>query len=105
MKTEIYENLADLFSLWREAISGQKNHEKQETNFIINVFKKYPNQIKSVIDLGGGVGLHSGQFLKFGYDITLFDQSQKALSIAKKNNPDLKTICGSFEKLEHKRKI
>lgn len=104
MKTKIYENLADLFPLWRKTISGQKKHEKQEVNFIINIFKKHPSQIKSVIDLGGGIGLHSGLLLKLGCDITLFDQSKKALSIAKKNNPKLKTIYGSFEKLDIKEK-
>jgi len=100
MKTKIYENLAELFPLWRETTLGKIGHEKEETNFVIDIFKKYSEKIETVIDLGGGVGLHSELLLKAGYDVTLFDQSEKALSIAKKNNPNLKTIHGSFETID-----
>jgi len=104
MKTKIYEKLADLFPLWRETTLGKTGHEKEETNFVLDIFKKHSNEIKTVIDLGGGVGLHSGLLLKAGYDVTLFDQSAKALSIAKKNNPKLKVIRGSFESINVKEK-
>lgn len=100
MKTKIYENLAELFPLWRETTLGKIGHEREETNFVIDIFKKYPEKIETVIDLGGGVGLHSGLLSKAGYDVTLFDQSEKALSIAKKNNPNLKIIHGSFETID-----
>lgn len=100
MKTKIYENLAELFPLWRETTLGKMSHEKEETNFVIDVFKKHSNQIKTVIDLGGGVGLHSDLLQKAGYDVTLFDQSEKALSIAQKNNPNLKIIRDSFENID-----
>ena len=100
MKTKIYENLAELFPLWRETTLGRVGHEKEETNFVIGVFKKYSGQIKTVIDLGGGVGLHSDLLQKVGYEVTLFDQSEKALEIAKKNNPNIKIIHGSFETID-----
>jgi len=99
MKTKIYEDLADLFSLWRDTTLGQKGHEKKEVDFIEDAFKAHSGEIKSVIDLGGGVGLHAGLLLKHGYDVTLFDQSKKALAIAKKNYPKLKIVQGSFEKI------
>ncbi len=102
MKTKIYEKLAELFPLWRETTLGKTGHEKEETNFVIDILKKYNGKIKTIIDLGGGVGLHSGLLLKAGYDVTLFDQSAKALSIAKKNNPKLKIIRGSFESIKIK---
>src|SRR3989338_290118 len=102
MKTKIYEKLADLFPLWRETTLGKIGHEKKETDFVIDIFKKYPGEIKTVIDLGGGVGLHSELLSKAGYDVTLFDKSVKALSIAKKNNPKLKVIQGSFESINLK---
>ena len=102
MKTKIYEKLAELFPLWRETTLGKIGHEKKETDFVIDIFKKYPGEIKTVIDLGGGVGLHSELLSKAGYDVTLFDQSVKALSIAKKNNPKLKVIQGSFESINLK---
>lgn len=100
MKTKIYENLAELFPLWRETTLGKIGHENEETNFIIDVFKRFSEKIETVIDLGGGVGLHSGLLLKAGYDVTLFDQSEKALAIAKKNNPNLEIIQGSFETID-----
>lgn len=100
MKTKIYENLAELFPLWRETTLGKIGHEKEETNFVVDVFKKHSNQIKTVIDLGGGVGLHSNLLQKAGYDVTLFDQSKKALEIAKRNNPNLKIVHGSFETID-----
>jgi SAM-dependent methyltransferase len=104
MKTKIYEDLADLFSLWRDTTLGQKRHEKKEVDFIEDVFKAHSGKIKSVIDLGGGVGLHAGLLLKRGYDVTLFDQSKKALAIAKKNYPKLKIVQGSFEKINLNKK-
>jgi len=104
MRTKIYEKLADLFPLWRETTLGKTGHEKQEVNFVLDIFKKYNGEIKTIIDLGGGVGLHSGLLLKAGYGVTLFDQSIKALSIAKKNNPKLKIIRGSFENINVKEK-
>lgn len=99
MNTKIYEELSDLFPLWRETTLGKKGHEKRETDFVMEVFSKYPNEIKTVIDLGGGVGLHSNLLQKAGYEVTLFDQSEKALKIAKENNPNLITSQGSFENL------
>lgn len=102
IKTKIYENLADLFSLWREITLGKIGHEEAETRFIKDIFNKCPGKIKTVIDLGGGVGLHARLLLKAGYEVTLFDQSSKALSIARKNYPKLKIIRGSFETINIK---
>lgn len=99
MNTKIYEELSDLFPLWRETTLGKKGHEKEEANFVIDVFNKYPSEIKSVIDLGGGVGLHSNLLSNAGYDVTLFDKSEKALSIGKQNNSNLKTVQGDFESI------
>lgn len=104
MKTKIYENLADLYSLWRDIISGEKGHEKQEADFIVDVFKRHSDQIRKVIDLGGGIGLHSDLLLRLGYDVTLLDQSKKALTIAKQNHPKLNLICDSFEEIDIKEK-
>jgi hypothetical protein len=102
MKTKIYEELAPLFPLWRQTTLGQKNHEKVEADFVLSVLKRYPGTIKTIIDLGGGVGLHSGLLSKAGYDVTLFDQSRKALAVAKKNYPKLNIVRGSFETINLK---
>jgi len=93
-----------LFPLWRETTIGEKKREVVETNFILEVFRKYPGRIKTVIDLGGGVGLHSRVLLKAGYDVTLFDRSVHALAIAKKNFPKLNIIRGSFENIRINKK-
>lgn len=102
MKTRIYEDLAHLFPLWRETTLQKKGTNKRETEFIVSVLKKSPVKIKKVIDLGGGVGTHSALLLKQGYDVALFDQSKKALEIAKRNSPKLRVIRGSFEKINIK---
>ncbi len=104
MKTKIYEDLAKFFLLWRETILGKKGGEKKEVKFITDIFKKYPGKIKTVIDLGGGIGLQGGSLSKLGYDVTNFDRSKKARAIAKKNYPQLKIIKGSFENIKIKKK-
>lgn len=80
----------------------KKGSEKQETQFVIDSFNQHPEKIKTVIDLGGGVGTHALLLAKKGYDVTLFDQSKKALQIAKQQNPKLKTVQGSFETISLK---
>ncbi len=95
MRTRIYEDLADLYTLWRDTSLGEAGSEKREVQFLVNLFDAH--QIKSTIDLGGGVGLHARGLTERGYDVTLFDQSEKALTIAKEHLPALKTSHGSFE--------
>src|ERR1035441_3771685 len=97
MKTKIYEQLSDLFPLWREVSLGEKGHEKKECKFVYDIFKSYPVKIKTVIDLGGSVGTHAGFLLHRGYRVTIFDQSKKALQIAKAKYPNVKVLQGSFE--------
>ena len=104
MKSKIYEDLAGLYPLWRQTTLQKTDRQKLETKFVIDVFKKYSVPIHTVVDLGGGVGLHASLLLKAGYDVTVFDQSLKALSLAKKQNPKLKTIHGWFEKINIRKK-
>lgn len=99
MKTRIYEDLAHLYTLWRDACLGERASEKREVEFLHDLFAKHGG-IKTVIDLGGGVGVHSGILSDMGYEMTLFDQSEKALSIAKNQMPTLKTMQGSFETID-----
>lgn len=105
MKTKIYEDMADLFPLWRQTTLGLPDHEKQETDFVLDVFTRHTDGVRTIIDLGGGVGLHAGLLLQAGYDVTLFDQSEKALSIARKNHPNLKLVRGSFETIDVREKF
>lgn len=95
MKTRIYEDLADLYQLWRDTCLGEQGSEGREARFVSSLLKAYA--VQSVIDLGGGIGLHSRALAQEGFDVILFDQSQKALSIARELMPSLKTAQGSFE--------
>jgi hypothetical protein len=97
MHTKIYEEMSDMFPLWRETTLGKKGHEKRETDFVTEVFERHPSNIKKVIDLGGGVGLHANLLEGKGYQVTVFDKSHKALEIAKTQNSALNTIQGDFE--------
>lgn len=102
MKTLIYENIPHFYTLWRATCLQKQGAEKREAEFIIKTFKNHPASIKTVIDLGGGVGVHSNILAKKGYDVTLFDQSKKALQIAKKTNSKIKIEHGSFETINLK---
>ncbi len=99
-QTKIYEDLARHFPLWREACLAEKGRDLKETEFIKQVFQAVPGTlrpVRSVVDLGGGVGTHSRGLVEAGYDVTLFDQSRPAITIAKQNIPRLATVHGTFE--------
>lgn len=100
MITRIFEDMANLYPLWRDTCLGYNQSEKKEADFVKSVFGQYGDKIKTVIDLGGGVGLHTAHLLSWGYDVTLFDQSKTALAIAKNGNPALKIEQGSFETID-----
>jgi 2-polyprenyl-3-methyl-5-hydroxy-6-metoxy-1,4-benzoquinol methylase len=99
MKTRIYEDLAGLYQLWRDTCLGERGSEKREAEFVKNILEAH-SSVKTVIDLGGGIGLHSRTLTEEGFDVTLLDQSEKALSIAKESMPSLKTVASSFETLD-----
>ncbi|OGY85376.1 MAG: hypothetical protein A2233_04935 [Candidatus Kerfeldbacteria bacterium RIFOXYA2_FULL_38_24] len=99
MKTKIFTNLVDVYELWRETTLEKKHNEIRETEFIKKIFHQQTSTIQNVIDLGGGIGLHANLLETNGYDSTVFDQSKKALSIAKKKNVNIQTVCGSFEQI------
>lgn len=97
MKTLMYERLTNLYPLFRESLEGRKGTEKDETEFILGVVGTFGGKVKTIIDLGGGVGMHSKILASQGYDVTVFDQSKKALLQAKKGHSQLKTVHGIFE--------
>jgi SAM-dependent methyltransferase len=100
MHTKIYEEMSSMFPLWRETTLGKNDHEKREVNFVTEVFGKYHGEIKKVIDLGSGVGLHADLLAQKGYELTAFDKSEKALEIAKEKNPQVQTVQGDFETID-----
>ncbi len=97
MKTLMYERLTNLYPLFRESLEERKGAEKDEAEFILGVVGTFRGKVKTIIDLGGGVGMHSKILATQGYDVTVFDQSKKALLQAKKGYIQLKTAQGTFE--------
>jgi hypothetical protein len=98
-EARIYDDLAEFYPLWREVCLGRKSSESDELRFLSDVFAS-SSSIKSVIDLGGSVGVHAIGLSKHGFDVTLLDKSAKAISIAKRNFPALKVALSTFESID-----
>lgn len=97
MTTKIFEDFAELYPLWRDLLLGRPHSEKDEVEFLRDALRASKRPVESMIDLGGGVGLHAGLLKHHNYEMTLFDRSQHALWLARKNFPGLSTIHGKFE--------
>lgn len=97
-EARIYDDLAEFYPLWREVCLGKKASEAEEVRFIGDVFAS-SSSINSVIDLGGGVGVHALALAKHGFEVTLLDKSAKAISIAKRELPALKVALSNFESI------
>jgi len=56
-----------------------------EVEFLGKVFERFGigNQIKSILDLGCGTGLHAGKLISKGYEITGLDNSEQMIKIAR----------------------
>jgi len=95
-EARIYDDLAEFYPLWRDACLKRKASESDEVNFLLEVFGS-SSSIESVIDLGGGTGIHGIPLSKHGFEVTLFDKSANALAIARRNLSEIKIVNGSFE--------
>lgn len=91
---KIHDELAEFYSLWRDACLGKKNSEIDEFKFLLSIIEN--TKAKTFIDLGGSVGLHAIHLLKHGFDITVLDKSKAALNIAKRSCSRLKTVEQDF---------
>src|ERR1700722_18497545 len=101
VEPRIHTDLAEFYSLWRDACLGKWASEMEEAQFLLEFFAS-AGQIKSIIDLGGGIGMHSMALSEHGFDVTLLDKSESALVIAKRNKPSLEVIKDSFESIDLK---
>lgn len=95
---KIHDELAEFYSLWRDACLHKKASEHDEVNFLLKIFASSANA-KTIIDLGGCVGLHAIALAKHGFDVTLLDSSKRALDIAKRTSPSLKTVQSNFDSI------
>ncbi|MBI4448910.1 class I SAM-dependent methyltransferase [Candidatus Woesearchaeota archaeon] len=93
----IYNALAGIYPLWRDALL--EGAETNQVEFLTNTFRSSFTKIRSVIDLGCGVGTHAGPLAQQGFDVTGYDKSPEALRIASRTYPSLRAIRGSFEKI------
>jgi len=98
-KTKLFEEFVALYPLWRDTCLGRKDSAKKEADFLIQIFQSY-NSLQTIIDLGGGVGLHASVLAQEGYFVTLLDRSLSALELAKNRCTAILCIPGSFEKIE-----
>ena len=94
----IHTDLAEFYSLWRDACLGKWQSEKEETKFLLEFFDGV-NQVKSIIDLGGSIGVHAIPLMEHGYDVALLDKSESALAIAKRSAPQLQVLKSTFENI------
>ncbi len=73
---------------------------RKECDFLEQIFKKLGKNIKTILDLGCGTGLHDKELALRGYNITGLDLSEEMINLAKKRNPNSKFIVGSMSNFE-----
>jgi len=100
MNTKIFNEVSELYLLWRKALLGKSGQELREIAFIQEIIQTFQGQLGSIIDLGGGVGTHAVLLQEAGHQVTIYDRSQKALNIAKTRAPALNLIHGNFENID-----
>lgn len=95
----IHTDLAEFYSLWRDACLGKWASEMEEVKFLLEFFAASKG-VRSIIDLGGSIGLHSIPLHEHGFDVTLLDKSENALAIARRTLPQLQTVKSTFEQID-----
>jgi len=60
-----------------------KDYEK-ECDFVEEIFKKYDNRVKTILDLGCGTGGHALILARRGYKVVGIDQSEEMLKAARR---------------------
>ncbi len=74
-----------------------------ETDYLVNLIKKYNADANRIVDLGCGTGKHAKLLAKRGYDLSGVDLSEEMIAIARKDS-DLEFILDDIAtfKLEKK---
>lgn len=76
-----FKNYSSIYNL----IYRNKDYKK-ETNFIINLFKKFKFKKKNILEFGSGTGSHAKHFIKKGFTVDGIEKSIQMLSMCKKIN-------------------
>ena len=58
-----------------------------EVDYLEEIFKKFQKDVRSILDLGCGTGLHTQELIKRGYEVTGLDLSEEMLARARERNP------------------
>lgn len=88
------------YTEYYELFSKDKNYYS-EVEFLEKVFQKYNCDVKNILDLGCGTGMHAELLASKGYKITGLDLSKEMISIAKsKNIPNSKFIIGDMSNFD-----
>ncbi|WP_027003103.1 class I SAM-dependent methyltransferase [Hugenholtzia roseola] len=99
-KNLIYTDRADLYALWRKALFQDSPHIPDKQVQFLKELLGEPQEVGSLIDLGGGVGMQALPLWAAGYQVTVLDISTKALQILKQKAPDLPTIEADFGQMQ-----
>ncbi|MBS3091801.1 methyltransferase domain-containing protein [Candidatus Pacearchaeota archaeon] len=85
------------YAKYYDIFNQGKNYE-QEAEFLDRVFKKYSkNQIKTILNLGCGTGMHDIELSKEGYSVMGLDLSADMIEIAKSRNiPNTEFVVGNM---------
>ena len=73
----------------------------KDVNFLIKVFKKFGN-VKTVLDVGCGMGAHTAELTKKGYSCVGVDANPAMIEYAKKRYPKLKFDTQYMQKVKVK---
>lgn len=85
------EKYAKYYDLFNEG----KDYEK-ECDFLEEIFKKFGGEVKTILNLGCGTGMHDLELSKRGYEMTGLDLSEEMIKIAKKRCPEINFIVGDM---------
>ncbi len=89
-------NFDKKYAKYYDLFNQGKDYTK-ECDFLEMVFRKYSKkQIKTILDLGCGTGLHDKELSKRGYKITGLDLSSEMIEIAKEKNPTEEFTVGNM---------
>lgn len=88
-----------------EGISKIHNRFKKETNFLINIFKKYNPKVKNILDVGCGTGSHLNELYKKGFTGLGIDLNSNMISYATSKYKQIKFEIKDMKNLNYKNKF
>lgn len=102
---------------WKKGENGLLHHERSDPidnlpskiiiearyNWALNIIKKY--NLKSVIDIGCGLGYGTNLINKMGYYVIGIDKSVEAISKARRRYPNIEFIVNDATNINIKRKF